>query len=645
MSVKIGSNITSLNVQRNLGDATLQLSKSMEKLSSGLRINKASDDAAGLAISETLKSSSRVYTTAIRNVNDGISFLNIADSAMSELSNITTRNLELSEQSANGSYSKVQRKAMDAEADALVKEFNRIVKTTEFNGMKVIDVEESSGLVRIQAGYGVNGSLGLSVGSELSRYVGKGEYGSAVQYSTEGNKSNALQLVDIDGDQDLDMITVGTDGRATIRKNNGDGTFGAAVQYSTTEQSSNSIQFADIDGDGHPDMVVVGVSNMLRGQIVTRKNNGDGTFGAAVQYSAVQSGGFYALQLADIDNDGDLDMVAAGTSSSNNLGYAAIRKNNGDGTFGNAIFYTTEGQYSYALQLADIDDDGDLDMITSGRDSSFKGWATIRKNNGNGTFGNATQYTVVGWQASALQMADIDNDGDLGLVANGVGSSGGIATVRKNNGDGTFGADVQYTTEGTGGTSLQLADIDEDGDLDMLTAGLQDSHGTASVRKNNGDGTFAAAVQYLNEGTGSYALQLADVNGDEILDMVTAGSSGSAGFATTRLGIGHDVTTIALLNLRTQSDALAGITTLKAQLDRISAERGNIGSSQSRLSVALNTLGTTRENFDAAASRITDVDVAQESSEMTRNEIVQRVGAAILANANQSPELALKLLQ
>ncbi len=639
MTIKIGSNITSLNVQRNLGDATLQLSKSMERLSSGLRINKASDDAAGLAISQTLNSSSRVYTTAIRNVNDGISFLNIADSAMSELSNITTRNLELSEQSANGSYSKVQRQAIDAEADALVKEFNRIVKTTEFNGMKVVDVEESTGMVRIQAGFGVNGSLGISLGSELSRYVGTGEFGSAVQYSTESAESKALQFADIDGDGDLDMITAGSAsalGLASIRKNNGDGTFGTAVQYSMESAGSNALQLADIDGDGDLDMITAGYDE--GGKATIRKNNGDGTFGAAVKY-ATEGKESNALQLADIDSDGDLDMITVGTKS--NKGWATIRKNNGDGTFGTAVQYSMESSSSNAVQLADIDGDGDLDMITAGSDSGGK--ATIRKNNGDGTFGNAIQYSTESSLSYGLQLADIDGDGDLDMITSGSGGSKGWATIRKNNGDGTFGDAVQYSSEPTSSNVLQLADIDGDGDLDLITAGYG-TIGQATIRKNNGDGTFGNAVQYSTESLRSYALQLADINGDGALDLATAGIGGG-GKATIRLGKGHDVTTVATLNLCTQSNSREAITTLKAQLNRISAERGNIGSAQSRLSVALNTLGATKENFDAAASRITDVDVAQEAAEMTRTEITQRVGASILANANQAPEIALKLLK
>ena len=139
MSIKIGSNIASIQAQRRLADATDSLSNIFARLSSGSRINKASDDAAGLAIADDLHVKVRVYTQAIRNGNDGISLLNITDSANENVAGIVTRIRELAEQYANGTYSNKQRDAIDNEAQALKKEFLRIAQTTSFNGIKVFD--------------------------------------------------------------------------------------------------------------------------------------------------------------------------------------------------------------------------------------------------------------------------------------------------------------------------------------------------------------------------------------------------------------------------------------------------------------------------------------------------------------------------
>lgn len=124
---------------RHLDSAQSSLSSSSRRLSSGLRINSASDDAAGLAISQSLRAQRRVYAQAIRNASDGIGLANVAQGAMVELTGILTRHAELAEQAANGMYSAAQRQALQTEATELTNEYNRIVDSTVFNGIKVFD--------------------------------------------------------------------------------------------------------------------------------------------------------------------------------------------------------------------------------------------------------------------------------------------------------------------------------------------------------------------------------------------------------------------------------------------------------------------------------------------------------------------------
>jgi flagellin len=138
MALSIGSNIASLQAQRRLNINTEGLSRAFERLSSGQRINRASDDAAGLAIADTLKADQRVASVAIRNANDGISTIAIADSALSEIGNVLSRLAELAEQSANGSYSTTQRSALQNEFTALASEIERIAVTTTFNGVALL---------------------------------------------------------------------------------------------------------------------------------------------------------------------------------------------------------------------------------------------------------------------------------------------------------------------------------------------------------------------------------------------------------------------------------------------------------------------------------------------------------------------------
>jgi len=138
MPITINTNIPSLNAQRRLGNSTASLTKTFERLSSGLRIVRAADDAAGLAIADTLRADQRIASVAIRNANDGISLITIADGALSEMGSVLTRMAELSEQSANGVLTSTQRSALNGEFVALASEIERIAVTTNFNGLKLL---------------------------------------------------------------------------------------------------------------------------------------------------------------------------------------------------------------------------------------------------------------------------------------------------------------------------------------------------------------------------------------------------------------------------------------------------------------------------------------------------------------------------
>lgn len=150
MSINIRTNVPSLLAQRNLEQSTTLLTTSYQRLSSGLRINRAADDAAGLAIAEQLKSDARVASVAIRNANDGISIISIADQAIGQIGNVLSRLNELAEQSANGVYANSQRSALQNEFSALTSEIERIAFTTTFNGLRLLS---GGGTVTFQVGF------------------------------------------------------------------------------------------------------------------------------------------------------------------------------------------------------------------------------------------------------------------------------------------------------------------------------------------------------------------------------------------------------------------------------------------------------------------------------------------------------------
>ena len=171
MAINIRTNLPALSAQRNLEGSSNKLSTSYQRLSSGLRINRASDDAAGLAIAENLKAGSSTATVAMRNANDGISVITIADQAVNQISNVLNRMAELATQSSNGVIDNTQRSALQNEFTALASEIERIAVTTKFNGLALLDGQKD---ISFQIGFDGSSTSQLTYGSVDVRLAGMG---------------------------------------------------------------------------------------------------------------------------------------------------------------------------------------------------------------------------------------------------------------------------------------------------------------------------------------------------------------------------------------------------------------------------------------------------------------------------------------
>jgi len=154
MGIRVNTNVASLNAQRHLYNTTVKFQKSMERLSSGMRINRSGDDAAGLAISESLKSDIRALQQASRNAADGISLVQVAEGSLDEVNNILLRLRELAEQSATETLGEDERTYLDSEFQELLQEIDRISTTAEFNGIMLLD--GSSQILDVQVGIGTD---------------------------------------------------------------------------------------------------------------------------------------------------------------------------------------------------------------------------------------------------------------------------------------------------------------------------------------------------------------------------------------------------------------------------------------------------------------------------------------------------------
>lgn len=188
MGLRINTNVVSLAAQRNLNVTSKSLARALERLASGSRINKAGDDAAGLAISEGLNSQVRGIRVTIRNANDGVGFLNTAEGALQELTNISQRLRELAIQAANGTLGSQDRSFLDSEADALVDEFDRIAQSTEFNGVKLLDGSFST--TNLQVGLKQGDTISFSIGNARANSLGAVAAKSGGQHFITADVSN-----------------------------------------------------------------------------------------------------------------------------------------------------------------------------------------------------------------------------------------------------------------------------------------------------------------------------------------------------------------------------------------------------------------------------------------------------------------------
>ncbi|WP_310396484.1 FG-GAP-like repeat-containing protein [Hymenobacter sp.] len=320
----------------------------------------------------------------------------------------------------------------------------------------------------------------------------------------------SLVAGDVDGDGDLDLVTTGGT-TVGIRLNDGTGGFNNAPDLTAPAGSAlNGATLADVDADGRLDLLTSG-NNFLD----TWLNTGAGTFARTSRFAV--SGLLMAPVAADLDADGDLDVLLA------DPGFRTVHVclNAGTGTFGSGTDVPM-GEYVYSVAVADLDADGDVDFVGAGavNGNYTSGYANVRLNAGNATFGSAPDVTT-GALSGAVALGDLDGDGDADLV---VGNVIAPTNVLLNNGNGTFGS-APDVTSGSNTDAVALADVDGDGDLDLLQT-VSQVNGIV-LNLNDGTGRFAAG-RLVRMGNGPFALAVADIDGDLALDLTAATASGTA---------------------------------------------------------------------------------------------------------------------
>ncbi|MDX1421172.1 MAG: FG-GAP-like repeat-containing protein [Rubricoccaceae bacterium] len=387
-----------------------------------------------------------------------------------------------------------------------------------------------------------DGDLDLAVGHEDEITVsvllndGTGAFGVAATYANLATGLNTLAngdvaLADFDADGDLDIYysnaglygAGGVEPQLAFLRNNGAGTFSSEIRSVGVAYESTpfSIESDDVNGDGFPDLVTA--QHFDNGFFVLL-GDGMGGFADTEMYAGAfkgsDGGGAKAVALADLDGDGDRDVLTVNGL----VRLLTAHENLGDGTFPRRPVYGRVFLHS-VLDVGDVDGDGDSDVATS-HGGFFASGVAVHLNDGNGAF--STSLSTGGSYAFA-KLRDLNGDGDLDLLYVSAPTAPPYDFfTRLGNGDGSFGAETRWPLGACGVGNPNAFDVDNDGDLDVVNTESRGCFGGGDasrlyISRNNGDGTFQPAYTLPGLGFPTF-VEAADFNEDGALDLVTVAS-------------------------------------------------------------------------------------------------------------------------
>ena len=687
MSLTVNTNIASLTVQKNLNKASDSLSTSMTRLSSGLKINSAKDDAAGLQIANRLTSQINGLNTAVKNANDGISIAQTAEGAMQESTNILQRMRELALQSANGSNSDDDRTSLQQEFTALSGELTRISSTTTFGGRNLLDGSFSSTSFQVGANANETISFGMrsvsasdlkgtyseasasGAASKLSAVVtGKADVissaatatGSASfvvadkKIGTAGSITLGANSVAVTADDTLDTV---------VKKINDASAAGAAGDRVTASVVDGKLSLAATTAAG---TVAVAGTGAAGGAVLTAlgvtagdaKDGSDGTNPAltgTAQLKAQSVGSALAgdlilnntaIRVASTDT---LDQVVSKINAqASATGVTAKINLSSDGTAGTlSLSSPTDFKIGSNSTAATANGLLGAGTFTAGTDKSFSTASGLAA---------AGSIKVNGTQV------DVDAGSTLSQIVDKINGASGANTT-------LTGVTASASSDGR----LVLTSADgKDVKLENVTAGALDSLGLTSgttKSKLQADTSITVNGVEVKFTKGSDMANIADAinssssgvtakvnatsgtlefSADE--DITIADGSNGTGLAALGLTAATSKavtqeTTVGDLSILDADAAQKAIQALDGAIQQVDSQRAQLGAVQNRFDSTVSNLNSISENSTAARSRVQDADFAAETAELTKQQTLQQASTAILSQANQLPSAVLKLLQ
>ena len=507
MASTINTNIQSLTAQRNLSMSQASLATSMQRLSSGLRINSAKDDAAGLAISDRMTSQIRGLNQAARNSNDGISLAQVAEGALGSTSSNLQRIRELAVQSANGTNSASDRLALQQEVLQLTTEIARVGEQTEFNGLKLLDGSYTT--QQFQVGANANQTIGVSVTSARAIEMGNNIVNSNTSAAPSiASASVGANLASAVNGFTAQVLTLAGNGTVNTTATLADGSSAKAVATAINA-------FTSLSGVTAVATTTATLRNVTAG---------------SVQFKMTGSNSTAIVVSATVANTSDLSALAqAINAQSGTTGITAV-----------------------------ADKTGNLVMTQSAGDD-------IKIENLNGPLQGLTGAVIVGAEA---------------------------------------GTQVSFMETGGGGTASPTNDL-----------------------------AVAIGGKVALNSSAGFTISSADALGAANSTLIDTGSQGSA------------LSSVAAIDISTQAGANAALLVVDGALASVSANRAQLGAVQNRFLTTIENLQTNSENLSASRSRIQDADFAAETANLSRTQILQQAGTAMVAQANQLPQTVLQLLK
>ena len=691
----INSNIPSLTAQRNLNTSQNDLNTSLQRLSSGLRINSAKDDAAGLAISERFTTQIRGLNQAARNANDGISLAQTAEGDLAAITNNLQRIRELSVQSANATNSASDRVALQAEVSELVSEIDRVASTSAFNGVRLLDGSFSAQQFQVGANAGETVSIS-SIASSRTTAIGQEltvtETGGALTGAlTAGQLTiNGTDVGAVSQDAALIATAIGaasSDVAATATNTQTvafgdsigtaaapavattlsvgavtDGAFNNAAATPTTVQQTGIVGTAAgaekftlvIDGVTAVDVDLANTETVATGAIAAEIDSDFATFLAANTDYTLTSGTIAGGDALISKADGtDVVVTHAGSTLSGvtaaTAGLDAGSTNGTPAVVDSAVTITLDGNafFTEASSIGGTVTDAELDSAL----------ATYIASN--------SEYSVTSGSFATDDLVLSKSDGtDITFaITSNSNTAVALGTAASTNGTAAIAVVAPAYTLSVGGTALDLSSAGSDGTItgsEVATlinslSGFTSSFTGGNLTVTKDDGGNFNMTDTGADGAGAEGLPGA-VSSTEYrgtvsvtstgVDLVIGGTApGNAGLSAGTFAAVLGGITIDATDITTVAGANAALASVDAALTSVNGSRARLGAIQNRFDSVVSSIQTTSENLSASRSRIRDADFASETAQLTRAQILQQAGVSILGQANSLPQNALSLLQ